>query len=297
MIHSILRRLKTSPQMKIAAGLDDAVSYARQYFPVSVWLFGHRDLKHFRGLVLPGLFVLLVLLSSIAQAEEDPLLQVTIVDPFIELHTGPGTGYPIFHIVDRGSQISIIKQRTSWIKIRAANGEVGWVSRDQMQQTLLPSGENLTITEANQSDFSRRQWMLGVMGGDFGDAPVISIFTGYSFTTNLSAELSFSQSVGNVSSSTLLKANLLMQPFPEWSYSPYFTLGVGSIKVTPSSTLISSNPRDSSVAQVGIGIQHYLNRRFIFRLDYSEYLVFSANNVRDENEEISEWKLGFAVFF
>jgi hypothetical protein len=74
-------------------------------------------------------------------------------------------------------------------------------------------------------------------------------------------------------------------------------MGVGYIKVTPSATLTSSNRRDNSVAQVGIGIQHYINRRFIFRFEYSEYIVFSANNVKDENEEISEWKAGFAVFF
>ena len=90
---------------------------------------------------MPGLFVLLVLKFGFAQAEEQPAAQVTIADPFVELHTGAGTGYPIFHIVERGSLISILKQRTNWIKIRAANGEVGWVSRDQMQQTLLPGVE------------------------------------------------------------------------------------------------------------------------------------------------------------
>jgi hypothetical protein len=254
-------------------------------------------LKYIRGLLSPGLFVLLVLMLGFAQAEDEPVAKVTIADPFVELHTGAGTGYPIFHIVDRGSQISILKQRTNWIKIRAANGEVGWVSRDQMQQTLLPSGEKLTITEADQSDFRRRQWMLGATGGEFENAPIITLFTAYSFSENLAAEISFGQSVGNVSSSTILKANLLMQAFPEVSYSPFFTLGVGNIKVTPSATLISSNRRDNSVAQVGIGIQHYINRRFIFRFEYSEYIVFSANNVKDKNEEISEWKAGFAVFF
>jgi len=254
-------------------------------------------LNYIRGSFLSGFFVLLVLMFGFAQAEDEPVAQVTIADPFVELHTGAGTGYPIFHIIDRGSRISILKQRTNWIKIRAANGEVGWVSRDQMQQTLLPSGEKLTITEANQTDFSRRQWILGAAGGDFENAPIISIFTGYSFTENLAAEISYGQSVGNVSGSTLLKANLMMQPFPEVAYSPFFTLGVGNIKVKPSATLISSGGRDNSVAQVGIGIQHYLNRRFIFRFDYSEYIVFSANNVKDENEEISEWKVGFAVFF
>jgi hypothetical protein len=267
------------------------------FTPILVWLFGNRELKHTNGYLLPGFIVLLLLISRIAQAAEDAVVQVTIADPFIELHTGPGSGYPIFHIVDRGNQVSIIKQRTNWIQIRATNGETGWASRDQMLETLLPSGDNLTITEASQSDFSSRKWLLGVMGGAFGNAPTISIFTGYSFTKSLSAELSFGNSIGNTSSSSLLKANLLMQPFPELSYSPYFTLGVGDIRVTPSSTLISSNPSNSSVAQVGIGIQHYLNRRFIFRLDYSQYIVFSANNIRDKNEEINEWKAGFAVFF
>lgn len=259
---------------------------------------GNRSLKQASGLLLSGLLALLALVSGFAHADAaDPVLRVTIADPFIELHTGPGSAYPIFHIVDRGNQVTIIKQRTNWIEIRAFNGEVGWVNRDQMQQTLLPSGEKLTITEATQADFSQRQWILGAAGGQFGNAPIISIFTGYSFTKNLSAELSFGHSVGNVSSSTLLKGNLLMQPFPEWSYSPFFTLGVGNIKVKPNTTLISGNARNSSIVQVGLGIQHYLNRSFIFRFDYSEYIIFSANNVKDKNQEISEWKLGIAVFF
>ncbi len=246
---------------------------------------------------MPGIITAMILVFRVVQANEQAFAMVTIADPFVEMHTGAGSGYPIFHVVDRGSQISIIKQRTSWIKIQTVNGEVGWASRDQMQKTLLPSGEKLTIPEAGRDDFSRRRWILGAAGGGFGGAPIISIFSAYSFSENLATEISYGQSVGNVSSSTLLKVNLMMQPFPEVSYSPYFTLGVGGIKVTPSATLISSNPSKSSVAQVGIGIQHYLNRRFIFRLDFSEYVVFSANNVRDENEVISEWKVGFAVFF
>ena len=246
---------------------------------------------------MPGIITALILMFRVVQADEPAIATVTIADPFVEMHTGAGSGYPIFHVVDRGSQISIIKQRTSWIKIQTVNGEVGWASRDQMQKTLLPSGEILTITEAGRDDFSRRRWILGAAGGGFEDAPIISIFSAYSFSENLAAEISYGQSVGNVSSSTLLKVNLMMQPFPEVSFSPFFTLGVGSIKVTPGATLIASNPSNSSVAQVGIGIQHYLNRRFIFRFDFSEYIVFSANNVRDENEVISEWKAGFAVFF
>ncbi len=57
---------------------------------------GAGALKHTGGLLVQGLLVLLILISRTARAEEDAVLQVTIADPFIELHTGPGTGYPDF---------------------------------------------------------------------------------------------------------------------------------------------------------------------------------------------------------
>jgi hypothetical protein len=88
-----------------------------------------------------------------------------------------------------------------------------------------------------------------------------------------------------------------MQPFPSWSYSPYFTLGAGAIDVKPSATLIEPADKQNELSQMGFGIRKYLSRRFLLRLEANEYVVYSASNDKDENEEISEWKLGFAIFF
>jgi hypothetical protein len=250
-----------------------------------------------KGVLLSGVILLLLLVLKPVLAEENELPQVTIADPFIEMHTGPSAGYPIFHVVDRGQNITILRRRTNWFEIRTEQGETGWADRDQMQKTLLPSGENLVISDATRGDFVQRDWMLGATGGEFERAPILSIFTGYSVTKNISTELTFSKSVGNVSSSTIWKINILIQPFPEASYSPYFTIGTGSIKVKPSATLIAPKLRTNSFNQVGIGLQYYLNRQFLVRLEFNEYVVFSANNDVDSNEELNEWKAGFAVFF
>jgi len=88
-----------------------------------------------------------------------------------------------------------------------------------------------------------------------------------------------------------------MQPFPEWSYSPYFTLGLGTIDVNPNATLIDPEDKNNEFAQMGFGIRKYLSRRFMLRFELNEYVIFSASNDKDENEDISEWKLGFAIFF
>ena len=269
-------------------------------------------MRPIKGILLPSLFLLLAATCKTAfaqSAKEDPdlaveaykskveIYRVTIADPFIELHTGPGAGYPIFYVIDRGTEVRVIRRKTDWFKISTDNGKTGWASRQQMRQTLLPTGEQFKIVELDQEDFSRRNWVLGFTGGEFESAPVFTVFGAYSFTDNLAAELHFGQSVGSKSSATILKANMIMQPLPDLKYSPYFTLGLGEIEVSASSTLIATQDESNSFAQAGLGLQRYITRSFLFRLELNEYVIFSSDSTRNDNEEVKEWKFGFAVFF
>ena len=94
---------------------------------------------------------LLLLLSaaivSLAHAD-DNYLAVKVVEPFIELHTGPGRGYPTFYIAERGVSVEAMMKRTDWIKVRINKGtpreKEGWVSIEQMAKTLGPNGELLS---------------------------------------------------------------------------------------------------------------------------------------------------------
>ena len=88
-----------------------------------------------------------------------------------------------------------------------------------------------------------------------------------------------------------------MQPIPELKYSPFFTLGLGRIQVKPNATLIEPADKNNQLGQIGIGFKSYLTRRFIFRFEFNDYVIFSASNDKDSNEDLSEWKLGFAIFF
>ncbi len=254
-------------------------------------------MKRYRSLVLPVFIILLAAFHGLLQAQENEFLEVKIAEPFINLRTGPGSAYPIFYVIDRGEQVSIEKRRTDWFRIRSRDGIAGWVSRDEMQLTLQPGGGPFNVPEARVDDFIRRNWAYGVTGGEFEKAPIVSVFSAYSFNRNLAAELTYSQSSATFSSSRLIKANLVMQPFPEWTVAPFFSLGVGKIKVKSGATLISANRLESSVTQVGFGFHYYLSRRFVLRVELNEYVILSANNSKDDNEEIGEWKTGFSVFF
>jgi len=247
---------------------------------------------------IPVLFLVLIpLLAGTPARGAERYQQVKVADPYIELHTGPGGGFPVVYVVERGQIITILKSKTDWFKIRSPSGREGWVNRDQLAQTLSPAGTDIELRTFTHEDFENRRWEAGAMGGQLNKAAVLSLYGGYEFTPNFSAELTLSQSLGNVSSSISAKGSLLISPFPDWWLSPYFSLGTGVIQVRPHPTLIQPKNTTSQFSGMGLGFRSHISKRFIFRMEYNDYVIFSASNDRDNNEEIGEWKIGFAVFF
>jgi hypothetical protein len=230
-----------------------------------------------------------------ARAEDEPERKILIADPYIELHSGPGRGYPIFHVVERGREVTLVKRRTDWFQLRTDQGVEGWAPRSQMIATLEPTGEPLDLQEPARENYMSRRWQAGVMGGDFGGASLISAFGGYAFSDNLSIELTFNHILGEFSNGYSATIGLMHLFVPEWRISPYFTLGTGVIFTEPKSNLVQSVDRDDQIGYVGGGLQLYLTRRFMLRTEYRNNIIFTS---RDDNEEVDEWKyLGFAFFF
>ena len=241
------------------------------------------------------LCLLLIWLSSPAAAWGAKEKQkVQVASPFIDLHTGPGKGYPKFYVAPRGEWIQLLKRKTGWYKVRTSNGRRGWVHEKQLAKTLTPAGDVLTIEAQTVVDFQKRKWELGFSGGDFGGADVISAYAGYNFTKNIAAEVTVSQALGTFSDTLLADFSLVHQTFPEWRISPFFALGAGVIKTDPNSTLVSTEDRQDNSLHVGGGARIYLSKRFVLRLEYKNYVVLTS---RDDDEEIEQWKLGFSAFF
>jgi hypothetical protein len=233
------------------------------------------------------------LVAGVGLAQED-MLQVVIAEPFIEMRTGPAENYPVFFVVDRGERIDVLQRRTTWFKVRAERGQEGWVSAEQLQQTLRLSGAAVEVPSFTLADYADRSWEVGALYGDFGGANAISVFGAFSFTENLSVEVGYSDILGRFSNSQMASVSLVHLLFPEWRVSPYFALGAGIIRIDPKGTIVAVDDRVDNTAHVGIGVRTYLTRRFVFRAEYKTYVVFTS---RDDNEEPSEWKAGFSFFF
>ncbi len=241
-----------------------------------------------------GLLLLCELLLMSAVWAGDDYQRVQIADPYIELRTGPGRGYPVFYVVERDEWIEIIKRKTDWFKVRNEKGKQGWVSRTQLETTLTEGGHTKSFRDVLVDDFIRRRFEFGIAGGAFDYEPIVKARVGYRFTRNLGVELAVGQVSGRFSSSLLYHANLVSLPFPNWRVSPFFTVGVGGFKNQARQTLVDRQQRHSLTTNAGLGLRVYITQNFIARFDFKNYVVLVDDN---QDEEFQEFTLGMSFFF
>jgi len=231
--------------------------------------------------------------SFSAQADDDTL-EVTIIDQFIDLHTGPGRGFPVVQIIEYGENVTMLKKRTDWIKVETRRGFEGWAHRDDLTLTLGNDGALIEFDQVNVDDYVGRRWNAGVAAGEFGGADALSAYMGYRFTNNFTYQGKVTHAFGNFSDSMSGGFSILHETWPHWRVSPFFSLGVGMIKINPDATLVQSEDRTDTMLMVGVGAQGYVSRRFMLRMEYTNNLILTS---RDENEEVKEWKVGLNIFF
>lgn len=230
--------------------------------------------------------------AGVAQAAE--YLQLFVNDPYLELHTGPGRGYPVAQVVERGESVEVLKRRTEWFRVRTERGVEGWVYERDLLRTTLADGTLFSFSRGDRAGFLAHRWEGGVLLGDYAGATLISGFMARSLTNSLKVELSAGQFLGNLSNGYVLDLGLNQVIFPQWRFSPFLTLGTGFERTEPKATLAVPLDQDSQTAYAGFGARFYLGRRFFLRGEYRHHTVFTS---RDSNEVKEEWKLGFAFFY
>ena len=228
------------------------------------------------------------------QAAQEKLLQVFITEPYLELSSGPGRGYPVFHVVERDASVDVLFRRTDWFKVRDEQGVEGWARARDMRRTKLADGSPFVFNLGDRDGFTSHDWELGIGGGDYGGANLIAGYGAYSLTDNMKIELTLSQFLGNSSNGYKVEAGLAHVIVPEWRLSPFLEIGTGIVHVEPRATIVLPEDRTDQTAYVGAGLRFYLTRRFFVRADYRWHTIFTS---RDDNEELEEWKVLIACFF
>jgi hypothetical protein len=238
--------------------------------------------------------VLLGMLLTPAVGGAREYLQLFVAQPYLELHTGPGRGYPVFHVVPRDGSVDVLFRRTDWFKVRTEHGVEGWAPQQDMLGMVLADGSPFRFSVGDRAGFGAHRYEAGLFAGAYGGANYVSGYASLSFNSQLALEAALGQFLGKFSNGVTADVGLTHVIVPEARWSPFLTLGVGEVHVEPKATLVQAANRTEQTAYVGGGVRYYLTRRFFVRGEYKAHYVFTKRN---QNQEADEWKLGFAFFY
>jgi hypothetical protein len=230
--------------------------------------------------------------ATLTSSSGDERLQ--IADPYIELRTGPGRGFPIFFVARRNDWIEIQLRHTDWYRIRTDSGKVGWVSREQLETTLTAGGIRKSFRDVMLDDFLSRRVQLGAAWGHFKGEPILKLYTSYRLSETLSAEATIGQVQGVFSGTNLWHINMMAEPWSDRRFSPFVGIGVGKFTNYPNLSLVAATTTNAKLVNAVIGVRYYLTERFVLRADYSLYTVF-VNDA--QTNEYRAWTAGVSFFF
>ena len=213
--------------------------------------------------------------DSVPGGDKRERMQVT--DPYIELHTFAGRGYPIFYVAARGEWISIELRHTDWYKVRTATGKVGWVTRQQLQSTLAENGLPNDFGDVKYNDYLARRVELGAGYGRFHRESMIKFWVSYRISDTLSFESTLGEVQGVFSGSTLWHVNLQAEPWSDQRFSPFLGIGIGIFKNIPNQSLVSFQTTNARLGDAIIGARYHLTDRFMVRADYAIYTAFVSD--------------------
>ena len=250
--------------------------------------------------------LLLAILSTILPAFLPPFLspalaapaaplQLFVAEPFLELRTGPGRGFPVTQIVARGESVDAMFRRGDFLKVRTERGVEGWAYAADLDKARLADGRFPSFHRGGLQGFKAHTGEVGVQGGEFGGSKLVSVFATWSLTGHLQFEASAAQFLGDRRDRYALDAGLGYVVWPERRWSPLLTFGGGLYRESDDPSSPGAQPgRSEGSLHAGIGLRLHLTQQLFVRGEIKERILLGD---RDDNEDLTEWKLGLAFFY
>lgn len=234
-----------------------------------------------------------------------------VIEPYVNVYTGPSRGFPIDEILERGDIIIFHKSQTDWFLVETPSGHMGWIAMGDMPQTFRP--QFIDTNENNENYFDNLQesyfdqrWYFGFYGGALAHASTMGAKFGFRLNDYFSTEFAWNEATGDVTDRTIYNLALVWHPFELYNLEPYFLMGGGKVKeqpnqseISPTTIITGTSPFDTSLesdadeAIVGGGITYPLSRRFSLQATFKNHFMFVDG---EKMRSLQEWNLGFSFY-
>jgi hypothetical protein len=212
--------------------------------------------------------------------DNNKAVQLSVIDTYLELHTGPGRGYPIFHVMEQGETVYVHSRRTNWFYVSDRRNRQGWVKQEGLARTLAPTGLPAALPNTKHGDFLAQQGRVGFSLGQQDSADTATVMAGYRLLSFAGIEMEYGQIFGNRIDGTTYGASLLIEPIKSWSFTPFISKGYGrqEWKEKQKQQVGTSNSFNSRYEYTGVGINYYIGYSFVVRGGYRKVHLTGDND-------------------
>ena len=241
------------------------------------------------------LFLFLVITGvSTTVAGEKQRLRLSIVEPYLEIHTGPANGYPIHFVAQRGEVIEILKRRTEWYKVRiqvdSRRQKTGWVHADDIANTIAVDTKAIAQEHPRLKRNYDPKFSAGFSVGQFSNADIVGGLINYALSQTAAVELYVNEYFGLDEEGLFAGGQLIYQPWRIWRLSPLVSIGYGYVERDFKGSLIQQSDLEDNFLQTGSGIDLHLSDRYRLRFEYKHLNILTST---DDNKELEAWSLNF----
>jgi hypothetical protein len=233
--------------------------------------------------------------------DKTPKVELKVIDTYLELHSGPGRGYPIFHVIEQGQTVKVHTRRTNWFFVSDRRNRKGWVKQESLARTLAPTGLPAALPNVQHGDFLAQQGRIGFAIGQQEKANTATVMAGFRLLSWAGLELEYGELFGESIDGESYGGSLIIEPFQlldsiaDWSFTPFISKGLGkqSWQRKVKSQIGTDNSFKNDYEFTGIGINYYIGLNFVVRGEYRKMFLNGAN----DNLSNAAWRLGFSSFF
>ena len=242
--------------------------------------------------LLLGLWLLCI--AAATHAADEPLPQLTLSDPFVNLHTGPGRGYPVFHVAARGEAVQLLLAHTTWVKLRTASGKEGWAQRESLQGTLQAAGVAPGPLQAWTERHLREKLEFGAAIGRFQSQPMLQLSTRLRLSEAIGIEAAAGQVQGLYSGTDFWQFDAVVEPMSDLALSPVLAIGVGRFRNIPNASLVEQGTTNANQLHAALGVRWRFGARYVLRADWSLYTALLSEQ---RSREYRALTLGLSFHF
>jgi uncharacterized protein YgiM (DUF1202 family) len=244
-----------------------------------------------------GLGLALLGAPRAARAGDDPDIFARVVVSETEMRAGPGVSYRVIHRGHRGDTFLIQTRETSgyWLEVLLADGRTAYVLGDTVEAMAVeadapdgPSKPGLFAPPALEDARGGLALMGGVWNGvGYSEArPAIVIAPAIAFEPYVGLALQ------SDSRRIIYGGAFALNLAPDWALAPFFVLGAGGMRETPKEENIRLE-RSWFNARVGGGLLVSLRFRLLFRLEFSDFVLFTE----DRYKNVQSYVAGLGSYF